>query len=110
MGLKFVNELPQDEIAPRSKHAENAEELKENPGVWAQIGEYSVRASATSMVSEIKKGKTAYDPKLFEAKPVSANVGEGDEKHYVYARYVGPVEVAESDDDGYEDAAPAFSG
>lgn len=110
MGLKFVTELPQDEIAPRSKHAENAVELAENPGVWAQIGEYSKRASATSMVSDIKKGKTAYEPKHFEAEAVSENVGEENEKHYVYARYVGPVAVTEdADEDGGADA-PAFSG
>lgn len=108
MGLKFVTELPQDEIAPRSKHAENAQELRENPGVWAQIGEYSKRASATSMVSDIKKGKTAYDPKHFDAEAVSTNVGEEDEKHYVYAQYTGPV--VETEDDSDEDAAPAFSG
>lgn len=109
MGLKFVTELPQDEIAPRSKHAENAVELRENPGQWAQIGEYSKRASATSMVSDIKKGKTAYDPKHFEAEAVSANVGEEDEKHYVYARYTGPVvEANDADEDGAD--APAFAG
>lgn len=107
MGLKFVTELPQDEIAPRSKHAENAVELAENPGVWAQIGEYSKRASATSMVSDIKKGKTAYDPKHFEAEAVSSNVGEADEKHFVYARYVGPVAATEDTD---EAEAPAFAG
>lgn len=117
MGLKFVQELPQDEIAPRSKHAENAQELRENPGVWAQIGEYSKRASATSMVSDITKGKqSAYADKNFEAEAVSKNVGEDNEKHYVYARYNGPAVVAETDVDTDEDGgdegtnAPAFSG
>jgi len=106
MALKFVGSLPEDEVQARSQHKANAAELIENPGLWAEVGDYSKRATATSLAGEINKGKQSAYAKAaeaaggkFEAEARTVGDDSGDEandKHLVYARYVAPE--ADADD------------
>lgn len=109
MALNFITELPEDEVQARSQHKAVATELVANPGLWAEVGDYSKRATATSLASDIDKGKQNAYAKVaevsgagrFEAKAVTT--GEEDaEQHRVYARWVAaPAAVeADADEDG----------
>lgn len=128
MGLKFVSELPEDEVNARANHPQNERELKSNPGKWGQIAEYSARATATSFRSKVEKreqkykGRPVYDPAYFEIEVRTKNTGSDDEKHLVFARYIGDVDVVEDgefedgefegdeQDDSAPVSAPGFSG
>lgn len=107
MALTFVNELPEDEVQARSQHKENAAILAQHPGQWAIVGDYSKRATATSLAGDINKGKNkAYAVGQYEAEARTVVDGEDAdgneiEKHYVYARFTGTPASAET-------AAPDF--
>lgn len=117
MALKFVGTLPEDEVQARSQHKANAAELIENPGMWAEVGDYSKRATATSLAGDINKGKQSAYAKAaegaggkFEAE--ARTVGDGDDeandKHLVFARYVAAATVTETAEDADEADAPDF--
>lgn len=110
MALNFVGQnLPEDEVQARSQHKANAAELIENPGQWAEVGDYSKRATATSLAGDINKGKQSAYAKAqadaggrFEATARTVGDDSGDEandKHLVYARYVAPVAAPADDAD-----------
>lgn len=105
MALNFITaaDLPEDEVQARSQHKANAAELIENAGLWAEVGDYSKRATATSLAGDINKGKQSAYAKAaaeaggkFEAKARTIGDESGDEsqdKHLVFARYVAPANV-----------------
>lgn len=106
MALNFITsaDLPEDEVQARSQHKANAAELIDNPGLWAEVGDYSKRATATSLAGDINKGKQSAYAKAaeaaggkFEAQARTIGDESGDEtqdKHLVYARYVAPAATA----------------
>lgn len=53
---QFLTEPPPDHAPPRT-HAALAAELRDHPGMWRYVGEYSSRGGACAMASVIRTGR-----------------------------------------------------
>lgn len=53
---QFLTEPPPDHAPPRT-HADLAAQIREHPGLWRYVGEYSSRGGAFSMASSIRTGR-----------------------------------------------------
>jgi hypothetical protein len=85
--FRFEDPPPVQPVGRRSRFADEAQKLRENPGRWALVTVCAKRTNAGSVVRRIGQGLSAcwHEPGDFEA--TARSMGEGD--HRVYARYLG---------------------